>query len=56
MLSVKLPADPVSYDHELFLYGMSYVFQIIHLGIPEAYSEPCQMSKMKFFVKIVNGF
>ena len=26
-----------------------------NLSNPEAYAEPCQMSKMEFFVKIVNG-
>ena len=28
---------------------------INNLGIPEAHSEPCQISKKKRFAKIVNG-
>ena len=27
-----------------------------NLSNPEAYSEPCQISKMEFFAKIVNGY
>ena len=28
----------------------------VNLSYPETYSEPCQISKMEFFAKIVNGY
>ena len=40
---INLPLYPPILDPQQF-----------NLSIPEAYSEPCQVSKMEFFVKIVN--
>ena len=42
------------------IYQPSYVSTIVelwdvNLSNPEAYSEPCQIPKMEFFAKIVNG-
>ena len=48
------------YYNQFGIYQPSSVSTIlelreVNLSNPEAYSEPCKISKMKFFAKIVNG-
>ena len=44
-------SDKVSETGAYFLH-----LKMIVMGVMEAYSEPCQTSKIELFMKIVNGF
>ena len=54
LIVVKWDKDPTLYKKSMrFSNSENPVFYII---FPEAYSEPCQTSKIELFSKIIKGF
>ena len=58
MISLRAGRHSLTYEYNFLMSSVLSVLSFLYISghYTEAYSEPCQTSKMECFAKIVNGF